>query len=275
MDPTLKPSKPNVRDLLISAYGRTFRYIPTPIRRLLRLFAEKSGLKAASREPAAKSVSSFYSSLNLIKKGDLVFDVGANIGIYSQAFLSLGCRVVAIEPQPNCVEEIRRSISNSNFSCECVGVGSSEGTLDLFVSSSGSNVASTFSQKHKELEETNNKTDYTGTVRVPITTLDLLIKKYGAPAYIKIDVEGFEKEVLAGLSSPVRFLSFEFHSSSLQDAEDCIGILEKKGFRNFNLVHDGRDAFVFPSWESGAEVLAYIKNNRKNFAAGDIFASTK
>lgn len=262
-----------MRGFLVCIYGKTFKYIPLPVRRMLRFFAQASGLKAMNREAAVQSISSFYSSLNLIKKGDLVFDVGANIGIYSEAFLALGTRVVAIEPQPNCVEEMRRSISSPDFSCECAGVGSKEGSLDLFVSSSGSNVASTFSQKHKELEEANNKTDYTGSARVPITTLDLLIKKYGVPKYIKIDVEGFEKEVLGGLSSPVDFISFEFHSSSIQDAENCIGILEKKGFRNFNLVHDGKSAFVFPNWERTAQVLGYIKKNSRDFAAGDIFAS--
>jgi FkbM family methyltransferase len=51
--------------------------------------------------------------------------------------------------------------------------------------------------------------DWSQQIKVPVTTLDRLIKAHGLPAFVKIDVDGMEHEVLAGLSVPLSALSFE------------------------------------------------------------------
>jgi len=50
----------------------------------------------------------FYA--RFIKRGSLVFDIGANIGDYSRCFLSLGARVVAVEPLPSTVEILQKTL---------------------------------------------------------------------------------------------------------------------------------------------------------------------
>ena len=59
-------------------------------------------------------------------------------------------------------------------------------------------------------------------IRVPITTLDSLIARHGVPTFIKIDVEGFEFEVLVGLSRPINAISFEFTTIQRDVALDCV-----------------------------------------------------
>jgi hypothetical protein len=62
---------------------------------------------------------------------------------------------------------------------------------------------------------------------VEVTTLDALIAKYGIPAFCKIGVEGFEAEVLKGLSQPLRMLSLEYHRDEAGQALECLNILSK------------------------------------------------
>jgi len=62
-----------------------------------------------------------------------------------------------------------------------------------------------------------------------ITTLDELILKYGMPRFVKIDVEGFESEVLAGLSSPLPALSIEWIPELSENAKKCLEHLTTLG----------------------------------------------
>jgi hypothetical protein len=67
-----------------------------------------------------------------------------------------------------------------------------------------------------------------------MTTLDKLIEQFGIPSFIKIDVEGFEYEVIKGLSKPVKALSLEFTPEIIESTYKCINYLQQLGKINLN-----------------------------------------
>ncbi len=127
-----------------------------------------------------------------LKRGDLVFDVGANVGRFVRIFHSLGARVVAVEPQQHCVRYLR-SRYGKVATIEPVGVGAELGTMELHVSPSHT-ISSFSTDWMKAVNESGRfgKDQWGKTQQTPIVTLDSLIAKHGSPRYVKIDVEGFE-----------------------------------------------------------------------------------
>ena len=65
----------------------------------------------------------------------------------------------------------------------------------------------------------------TSSIRVPVTTLDQLILRYGRPYYCKVDVEGYEVEVFRGLTQPIPMISFEIHAKEQANTETVLKIL--------------------------------------------------
>lgn len=155
----------------------------------------------------------------LIQPDSLVFDVGANRGQSSEHYIALGARVVAFEPQTDLHPEIRQLCHNSpKLTIEACGLGSKEETRKFFITSYDQ-VASL----REDWEGTR-----IGETSIQVSTLDLQIARHGAPAYCKIDVEGWELEVLAGLSTPLPLVSFEYHNSP-EEIENARAVLRRFG----------------------------------------------
>ena len=190
----------NVYELINnSSLYNWMRYAPLPDK-LLELATGKTRKTAA-----------FYASFLERPSGQTVLDIGANKGNKTQALLALGCRVIAIEPERKALETLRfRFAKNERVRILPAGVSDQPGILKLFVyeARSGYNTLSTKSVDHTySTKEAHRKVSET--YEVPVTTLDALIAEHGRPYYIKIDVEGFEKQVIDGLNQPVPFISFE------------------------------------------------------------------
>ena len=140
----------------------------------------------------------------LIEEGDLVFDIGANEGGKTDELLKLGARVICVEPQPDCANILRKKYQNNpNVKVIEKGLADREGCMKLSICSSA-NTLSTFSENWKKGRF--SQYQWNKTIDVEVTTLDRLIEIYGFPKYCKIDVEGFEFEVIRGLSKPIPFL---------------------------------------------------------------------
>ena len=136
-----------------------------------------------------------------VKPGNLVFDVGANRGEYAEMFANLGAHVVAIEPNSELTQLIIKRVPGATV--VQAAVGAAVGVADLFVG--GGDGDSTLSDKYANvLRETHDLRS----VKVDVTTMDELASTYGQPDFVKIDVEGYEPDVLAGMSFKPQSLSF-------------------------------------------------------------------
>jgi FkbM family methyltransferase len=173
-----------------------------------------------------------------LRPGNLAFDVGSHVGDRIASFLRLGCRVVALEPQPNCAAAIR-AIHRTADGLVLVeaACGPEPGELELHVNSANPTVSTAARDFIRAAEGAGGWEGqvWDRTITVPVTTLDALIREHGEPSFIKIDVEGFEESVLDGLSKPVAALSFEFTTIQRDVATACLSRLSALGYRRFDI----------------------------------------
>lgn len=170
----------------------------------------------------------FYSQF--IKKGDLVFDVGANVGCRTKLFLNLDANVIAFEPQPELCEHLSSYLSvHKNFKLQQTALGEKVGQETIHMCDA--HVLSSMSQRWISATKRARFKNYEWNKEtiVNVSTLDNQISKHGLPKFIKIDVEGYELEVIKGLSQKVPFISIEFTAEDIQNSFRCIDTLKNLG----------------------------------------------
>ena len=123
--------------------------------------------------------------------GELVIDVGANLGDKAEWFANRGVRVIAVEPQPKLVEALRKRFAK-NLLVTVVPKGLAAQPGGMIMNISEDHVISTFSDEWKTGRFRNHT--WGTKEKIEVTTLDTLIEQFGQPRYIKIDVEGFERQ---------------------------------------------------------------------------------
>jgi FkbM family methyltransferase len=208
----------------------------------------------------------------LLHPGDLVFDVGANLGSYAEIFASLGTHVIALEPNPDCVSHIRRSYPDIAIDVVNTAVGSSAGvaTIRLARRSDMSSMSPEWIQAIREAQRIEESV-WADQLTVSVITLDLLIQKYGVPQFIKIDVEGFEESVLQGLSIQPPILSFEFNTNFLETTFKCLRSLKGPEHCMFNFVVGEPVTFELRQWVDVDELFIKLESLDKDLGYGDIF----
>ncbi len=236
----------NIRDYI----KKTFSFTPWRIRSFLK--------------------SKFFYSL-FLSKGDLCFDIGANMGTYTKIFLQCGARVVSVEPQKICLKRLY-NLYSKNKSVQIVGkaVGSSEGVKEMIICNKTSSL-STLSQNWINESRYATKFNQIKKQKVELITLDKLIQLYGLPRFCKIDVEGYELEVLKGLSKKIPFLCFEFVKEFLNETGKCLKRILSIGPAKFNFTLEKSFKLSLRNWVNDVQLLEMLTSIDNSLLCGDIY----
>jgi FkbM family methyltransferase len=210
-----------------------------------------------------------------IKSGDLVFDIGANVGNRIVPLLEIGANILAVEPQHKCIQTLQIRFGNK-IKIEPKGVDAKVGSMIMHISDN--TVLSTFSEEwiEKTKDQRFKGSDWQHTQTIEMTTFDELIEKYGKPRFAKIDVEGYEKNVLSGLTYAVDFISLEYavpeQTESLKECLDLLKNINDKAKCNYCVGENMK--WALNSWISVDEMKKMMESPA--FIAtefGDIYIS--
>lgn len=209
----------------------------------------------------------------LLSPGDLAFDVGAHVGTRARAMRAAGARVVAVEPQAPFSTFLRHSLPHDVTLVEAA-LGPQETVAEMAVST----LHPTVSSLQPGFADVAAKAPGFGHVRwdrrqqVRVTTLDRLIAQHGMPAYIKIDVEGFELAVLSGLSRPVPLLSVEYLPALPDPTHQVIDRLMTLGPYRFNPVQGEDGRFLWQDWRDAGATRTWLRSLSPQSRSGDLYA---
>ncbi len=210
-----------------------------------------------------------------LDRDDLAFDIGAHVGSRVRAWRSLGVRVIALEPQPDCLRVLRQLHGRDpGVTIVSQAVGRTPGLAVLHVSSATPTVSSMSPDWIGSVSEDHRfaRVKWDQSVEVEVTTLDALIATYGEPTFCKIDVEGYEVEVLRGLSKPLQALSFEYLPAAHEQAIEALQRVLTLGDYDFNYSPIETMKWASADWLDAKALLNLLEQARPLGRSGDVYA---
>jgi FkbM family methyltransferase len=218
-------------------------YVHDPRRGLLRPVLEGQRLKWTLKENLSVDATHWLDVIEpLLTKQDIVFDVGTNIGTIANWLANRTKHVHGFEPHPENIEMTRDQVKlrkTKNITLSQLALSKKPGTLQLHVKSF---------HGHHSLGDT-AASPTVEKIDVEVETVDRYCSTHGIDRidFLKIDVEGFEDDVLEGATSMLKdhrigFVLFELRHSILasvdKHAKDIFTPLIENGYSIFTL--DGR-----------------------------------
>lgn len=218
-------------------------------------------------------VSNFLFYRKFLGTYKLFFDIGANVGFKTGIFRQIGASVVSVEPQTKCFDVLSSKFgSDKRVHLVKKGIASSSGFLEIHISKSSAYI-STFSDAWQSSGRFSDFS-FDDTEKVEMITLDTLIDMYGVPDFVKVDVEGFERQVFDGLTKKIPCVSFEFTSEFFSDSRLIVEKLKTLGFSTFNYCAGEKMKLQLSVWVGGDELLNILsdKISQDSLYWGDVYA---
>jgi len=209
-----------------------------------------------------------------VRPGDLVFNIGAHSGVRTEVFVLLGAEVIAVEPQPQMADELRSRFWYLPVEVVQAAAGPTEGTIKLTIypkmrsaSCEPRWIDAGGGGKMRPADRWDSR------LEVKQITLDSLIADYALPNFVKIDVDGYEREVLRGLSHKVPSLCFEATMVYVEPAIECLeDLIERLGFTEFNYLVQEKMELILPTWVSAQRMKEILRGLPESTFYCDVFA---
>jgi FkbM family methyltransferase len=231
--------------------------------------------KLLSQDPSIpEKFLEFYSVF--VRSNSVVFDVGANYGNRSKVFRKLGARVVAFEPQKKCYDYLASYFwGDSKMKIEKCALGEKNYETSMLISNHS--VLSTLSKEFVEKTQASGRfTDRTwaDSQAVKVKTLDEFILKHGPPCFIKIDVEGFEHEVIKGLNHPIPAISLEYARENLGNLLGALKKISKLGDYKYQFSPQESLILSNHNWKNFVQISEELENY-SGLEWGDVYCVLK
>ena len=201
------------------------------------------------RNERAAWASGFLTAVcGMLKPGDVAIDCGANVGDISERLLASGADVIAFDPEPWAVEKLRARFEGAaRFELLNVAVGTEDGEIQMFRAGNFDD-----NEKNASVKSTiiggGRMIDYDDDAAVTIKQIDFvaflknLIRERGEIAFLKMDIEGAELELLkamdeADLFASIRCTVAETHESKFRELRPAFAALRKDFAQKYKPEH--------------------------------------
>jgi FkbM family methyltransferase len=215
-------------------------------------------------EDRQEEIDFYRNLLDGFRKGDLIFDVGANLGYKADIFMRLGAMVVSVEPDETSQEILKQKflkyrLKRKRFAMVSKAVSEKSSIQRMWIDTPGG-AMNTLSQKWAETlrdddRRFGHKLNFGHWKEVETISMEQLIAEQGLPFFVKIDTEGHELSVLRGMKRPVPYLSFEVNLPEFRpEGLECIQVLGRLASEGkFNYARDCRQGLILKQWVTKEE----------------------